>query len=122
MGKDAVVVTEDDLEQQFREDPRFAIELLHTEFRENIFRYIKSVGSYLAAHEIEDIYQEMMVRLIKAVQLPDFDPAKPMRLVQDIAAKATVDFLRRKTIRQRVGLDYALAQIGLDWKDTTVNI
>lgn len=35
MAKNTVVVTEDELEQQFREDKKFAVQLLDSEYRES---------------------------------------------------------------------------------------
>jgi len=42
MVKKVVVITEDDLEQQFKEDKKFAVQLLDSEYREHLWRYIKS--------------------------------------------------------------------------------
>lgn len=79
-------VTEAELAEQFQADPQFALQVLHSEFRENIYRYIKSVGCWLGEHEIDDVYQEMFCRLILAVRKPDFDRTQPPK--QKIAARA----------------------------------
>lgn len=114
-------VTEAELAEQFRADPRFALQVLHSEFRENIYRYIKSVGYWLGEHEIDDVYQEMFCRLILAVQKPDFDLTQPpMPFVQDIAWKAAYDWGRRKKRRMMQSIDAAYEQIAEDTKDTTI--
>lgn len=115
------VVTEAELAEQFRVDPQFALGVLHSEFRENIYRYIKSVGRWLSPHEIDDVYQETFCRLIAAVRKPDFDRTRPpMPFVQDIAWKAACDWGRRKKRRTMPSIDAAYEQIADDLKDTTV--
>jgi DNA-directed RNA polymerase specialized sigma24 family protein len=114
-------VTEADLAEQFKADPQFALQLLHSEFRENIYRYIKSVGYWLDEHEIDDVYQELFCRLIRAVRKADFDRNQPpMPFVQDIAWKAAYDWGRRKKRRAMASIDTAYEQIADDLKDTTV--
>jgi DNA-directed RNA polymerase specialized sigma24 family protein len=114
-------VTEADLTEQFKTDPQFALQLLHSEFSENIYRYIKSVGYWLSEHEIDDVYQETFCRLIRAVRRPDFDRTQPsMPFVQDVAWKAAYDWGRRKKRRMMESIDAAYEQIADDLKDTTV--
>ena len=120
MTDQKMVATEDELEQRFRDDPQFALQLLHSDYRENIYRFIKSLGWWLNAHEIDDVYQETFCRLIRAVRRPGFDPGKPMRLVQDIARKAAYDWTRRKKRRHVASIDAIYEQIADDVKDTTV--
>jgi RNA polymerase sigma factor (sigma-70 family) len=113
---------EEQLEKLFREDPRFAMEVLHTDYRERIWRYIKSVAWWLSPEDIDDIYQNTFVRLIKAVREPDFDPKNPMRLVCDIAWKAAIDWHRRKKRRIMPSLDDAVKRIAEDRKGTTIGM
>jgi hypothetical protein len=68
MAKNAVVVTEDDLEQQFRDDKRFAVQLLDSEYREHIWRYIKSICRYFTDDDIHDVYQQARKRPAEHVE------------------------------------------------------
>lgn len=117
MAKKTVVVTEDDLEQQFKTDPQFAVQLLDSEFREHIWRYIKSVCRYFTGDEIRDVYQDTLVDFIRRVKRPDFDPRKPLRLVQQIARCRAIDLARKKKacrIRNSGDLIDALAKESTD--------
>lgn len=105
MANQEAVVTEDDLEQAFKDDPKFGLEVLDSYFREPLWRYMKSISRSLSPHDLEDIYQSAIVELIRAVQKPSFDPTKPMRLVNKIVMERTVDFLRRRRVRKCQGLD-----------------
>ncbi len=97
MAHDAAV-TEDELEAEFRRDPKSGLEFLELYFRQNIFAYIKSLCRYAQPHDLADIYQDTMLRLVRAVQRETFSPANPMALVTDIAFKAATDFKRRKKV------------------------
>jgi hypothetical protein len=85
MAKKAVVVTEDDLEQLFKDDKKFAVQMLDSEYREHLWRYIKSKCQYFSEDDIHDVYQQALGEFIRCVQKPDFDPHKPLRLLQHIA-------------------------------------
>jgi RNA polymerase sigma factor (sigma-70 family) len=122
MAKNTVVVTEDDLEQQFKDDKQFAVQLLDSEYREHLWRYIKSVCRYFTGDEIRDVYQDTLVEFIRRVKRPDFDPHKPLRLIQHIARCRAIDLARRKKasrIRNSGDLIEALAE---DLKDTRVSL
>jgi RNA polymerase sigma factor (sigma-70 family) len=109
----------EELEKLFREDPRFALEVLHTDHRELIWRYIKSVVWWLSSEDINDIYQELFVRLIKAVRESDFDPKNPMRIVYDFAWKAAIDWHRRRRRRIMSPFDGAAKHMAKDREGTT---
>ena len=122
MAKNTVVVTEDDLEQQFKDDKQFAVQLLDSEYREHLWRYIKSVCRYFTGDEIRDVYQDTLVEFIRRVKRPDFDPHKPLRLIQHIARCRAIDLALRKKasrIRNSGDLIEALAE---DLKDTRVSL
>lgn len=112
----------DELERLFREEPRFALEVLHTDYREHIWRYIKSFAWWLSPEDIDDIYQNTFIRLIKVVRQSDFDPQKPMRLVCDLAKKAAIDWHRRKKRRRMPDLDEAVQQIAHDRSTTKIGL
>jgi len=122
MAKNAVVVTEDDLEQQFKDDKKFAVQLLDSEYREHIWRYIKSVCRYFTDDEIHDVYQKALYEFIRCVKKPNFDPCKPLRLIQRIAKFRAIDLARSKKasrIRNSGNLIEVLAE---DLKDTRVSL
>lgn len=122
MAKTTVVVTEDDLEQQFKEDKQFAVQLLDSEYREHLWRYIKSICRYLTDDEIHDVYQKSLGEFIRCVRKPDFDPHKPLRLIQRIARFRAIDLARRKKasrIRNSGDLIEVLAE---DLKDSRVSL
>ena len=51
MAHDAAV-TEDELEAEFRRDPKSGLEFLELYFRHNIFAYIKSLCRYAQPHDL----------------------------------------------------------------------
>lgn len=113
---------EGELEQLFREDPRFALDVLHADHRDHIWRFIKSVAWWLSPEDIDDIYQNTIVRLIQRVREPGFDPHKPMRIICDLARKSAIDWHRRKKRRMMPSIDDALTQIAKDRKQTKVGM
>lgn len=118
MANETAVVTEDDLEQAFREDPKFGFEVLDAYFREQIFRFIKSIRRSLSPEDIEDVYQDAMMELAKIVRKPSFDPLKPMRIVNKVVKEKTIDFWRRRTKRHFQSLNEIVHLIGDQLKDT----
>jgi hypothetical protein len=113
----------EDLEKAFREDPNYGMECLHTFFQEEIGSYIKCVGNgAVRENDMADIYQDVMVEMIQAVQKPGFDPTEPMRLAYRIAYTNTKDFLRRRGIRSAANLDDCLHHLASDFKGTDVEL
>jgi DNA-directed RNA polymerase specialized sigma24 family protein len=112
--------TEEDLEEAFKEDVDFGLEMLHEEFRDRIARYIKKCGPSLTPDEIKDLYQDTMVEMVGQARSPDFNPERPLRLVQTIAKRRTFDRLRRKTsfdaILPHVAKDLGGSDLQLRWK------
>lgn len=118
MAQQDAVVTEDDLEQAFKDDPQFGLEVLDSYFREPLWRYMKSISRSLTPDDMEDIYQSTIVELIRAVRRPNFDPIRPMRLVNKVIQERTVDFLRRKRIRRCQNLDDIVAFVAEDLRNS----
>ncbi|MCB7129871.1 MAG: sigma-70 family RNA polymerase sigma factor [Candidatus Brocadiales bacterium] len=112
-----------DLEQAFRTDPKYGIECLDAFFQEEVAGYIKFVGyGALDTHDMADIYQNVIVDLIQAVQKPNFDPTEPMRLVYRIAYTNTKDYLKKRRIRSAANLDDCLNYLTDDFKGTDVEL
>lgn len=122
MAKNTVVVTEDDLEQQFKDDKQFAVQLLDSEYREHLWRYIKSVCPYFTGDEIRDVYQDTLVEFIRRVRRPDFDPHKPLRLIQHIARCRAIDLARRKKASRVRNAGDLIEVLAEDLKDTKVSL
>ncbi len=113
----------EDLEQAFREDSKYGLECLHIFFQEEIGSYIKCVGhGAVRENDMADIYQNVMVDMIQAVQKPGFDPKEPMRLVYRIAYTNTKDFLKSRGIRSAANLDDCLHHLASDFKGTDVEL
>jgi RNA polymerase sigma factor (sigma-70 family) len=122
MAKNTLVVTEDDLEQQFKDDKQFAVQLLDSEYREHIWRYIKSVCRYFTGDEIRDVYQDTLVEFIRRVKRPDFDPRKPLRLIQHIARCRAIDLARRKKASRIRSSGDLIEVLAVDLNDTRVSV
>ena len=65
-------------------------------YRERMRQYIKSICRYLSDDDIFDVYQQSLREFIRCVQKPDFDPHKPLRLIQRIIKSRTIDLARRR--------------------------
>lgn len=113
-------LTEEELEEAFREDAEFGLELLDEEFRDRIARYIKKCGPSLTPDEIHDLYQDTMLEMVGHVRSPSFNPERLLRLVQTIAKRRTFDRLRRKTnydaILPHVAKDLGGSDLQFRWK------
>jgi len=117
-------VTEDQLEQEFRADPCSGMQFLDMHFRRNIFAFLKSLSSHFGPHELNDVYQDTMRRMVRATSKPRFDPTKPMRLVLDIARKASIDATKKKKLcpigsandfADMVGDEMRGTKVALEW-------
>jgi DNA-directed RNA polymerase specialized sigma24 family protein len=122
MAKNTVVVTEDDLEEQFKDDKKFAVQLLDSEYRERMRQYIKSICRYLSDDDIFDVYQQSLREFIRCVQKPDFDPHKPLRLIQRIIKFRTIDLARRRKGSRIRNVGDLIEVLAKNLKDTTVNL
>jgi DNA-directed RNA polymerase specialized sigma24 family protein len=119
-------ITEQELEEAFQDDPEFGLALLHSDFRDQIARYIKSklwgLPCGILREEIRDVYQETMLALIPIIRTPDFDWKDPMRIVYDIAQKKSIDHLRRRKYRPKQDVDGAIEQIANDLSGTILGV
>lgn len=116
-------INREDLEDAFRKDPQFGIEVLHTFFQSEIAGYIKFVGhGALNDHDIADIYQDVIMEMIEAVKKPTFDPNEPMRLVYRIAFTNTKEYLRNRSIHSAANLDDCLEFLATDLEGTDVQL
>jgi DNA-directed RNA polymerase specialized sigma24 family protein len=59
--------------------------------------------------------------LIRAVRRPNFDPIKPMRLVNKVLKAKVVDFLRRKRIRCCQNLDDIVELVAEDLRNSNTS-
>jgi DNA-directed RNA polymerase specialized sigma24 family protein len=119
-------ITEEELEEVFRDDPEFGLGLLCTDFRDQIARYIKSrlwgLPSGIRAEEIKDVFQETMLALVPFVRNQDFDWQQPLRIVYDVANKKAIDALRRRKFRPKQDVDGAIDQIARDLAGTNIGL
>ena len=117
--------SEDDLEREFRSDPKSGLEYLELFFRRNIFAYIKSQCPHFKPQDLGEVYQDTMRRMVKKAFQPDFAPERPMRLVLDIAKKASIDAKRKRKLRPvgdvrdlaaMVGDDLSGTKVAMEWR------
>ena len=118
-------VSEQDLEDAFKDDPEFGIRLLYEDYRETILRYIKSKARALQLADWLDIFQDTMKTLYEKTQEPEFDNRRPLALVFRIAQFKAIDAYRRKKIRanpdtdaiiDHVAEDFQGSKIGMEWR------
>jgi hypothetical protein len=99
--------SEKDLEDAFRISADFGVEMLHNNFKHVILGCIIEAGLGLQTHDVDDIYAQTMIEMLKAARDPDFDPDRPLRLAQQIAKRRTQDARRRRRFRaRREGTEY----------------
>lgn len=117
-----VSITDSELEEQFRLDPEFAIELLHEECQEHIARYLKRVTrGLLGAEDLADLYQETMIAVVETTRKAGFDPHKPWRIIWTIAKRKGIDALRRRrVILERKNQDEMITAVAADLRGTSV--
>ncbi len=115
-------VSEEDLEEAFRADPKSGMQLLHEDRRDKIARCIKRCGCCLQPHEIKDLYQQTMLEMVQKTKTPDFDPERPLRLAQAIAKRRTVDYLRKQGHRANTNHDAILPHVAEDLGTSDLNL
>ena len=99
--------SEKELEDAFRISADFGMEMLHDNFKHVILGCIVGAGLGLQIHDVDDIYAQTMIEMLKAARKPDFDPDRPLRLAQQIAKRRAQDARRRKRLRaRREGTEY----------------
>lgn len=122
MAKERSVVTEDELEELLREDPKFAVAMIDSDYRENIWRYIRSRCRYFDDDDVHDVYVTTLKDFIRCVQKPDFDPKAPLKLIFHIAKLRARDRRRGKKASAEPTFDALLEFIVEDMKDTTTRL
>ena len=122
MAKEQVVVTEEELERLLREDPKFAVEMIDSDYRENIWRYIRSRCRYLDDADVHEVYVKTLKDFIRCVKKPDFDPKAPLKLIFHIAKLRARDRRRVKKASAEPAFDALLDVTVEDMKDTTTRL
>lgn len=115
-------VSEQDLEEAFRDDPDFGIRLLYEDYREQILRYIKKHGWGLQLADWLDVFQKTMFETWEKSKLPDFDYHRPLALVQEIALCRIRDELRRKKHRANPDTDAILDHVARDFAGSELGV
>lgn len=124
MGDDCAE-REAELREAFKADPEFGLRWLDNNFREDIFRYIKSVARALDIHAVRDVYQQTMLELLPKVWDVNFNWDKPMAIVLRIARTNAIDAANRKGFRAKqcdeselkhFAVDFFGTRIGQNWK------
>ena len=105
-----------------REDPKFAVEMIDSEYRENIWRYIRSRCRYFDDDDVHDVYVKTLKDFIRCVKKPDFDPKSPLKLIFYIAKLRSRDRRRAKAASAEPTFDALLDPIIHDTKDTTTRL
>jgi DNA-directed RNA polymerase specialized sigma24 family protein len=118
------VITDDELEEVFLEDPVFGLRLLHTDFRDRVARYISSrlygIAPATRAEAVKEIYQDTMVALMELTKRQDFDWHKPLGIVFGIAFNLAATLLRRRKFVAKQDIDGAIEQIANDLAGTKI--
>lgn len=122
MAKDRGVVTEDDLEDLLREDPNFAVAMIDSDYRENIWRYIRSRCRYFDDDDLHEVYVKTLKDFIRCVRKPGFDPKAPLKLIFHIAELRARDRRRAKKASPEPTFDALLEIIVQDTKDTRTRL
>jgi DNA-directed RNA polymerase specialized sigma24 family protein len=122
MAKERVVVTEDELEGLLQEDPKFAVAMIDSDYRENIWRYIRSRCRYFDDDDVHEVYKKTLKDFIRCVKKPDFDPRAPLKLIFHIAKLRAIDRRRAKKVSAEPKFDELLEPIAQDMKDTTTRL
>jgi DNA-directed RNA polymerase specialized sigma24 family protein len=116
-------MTEEQLNDDFRQDPETGLSLMHIYFGARICRFIESVAWNLQPEDIMDIYQTTMAEMVEVIRKPAFDREKPpLQLAQTIARRRAIDALRRRGHQPKQDLDGALDRITEDTRRTKVGI
>lgn len=122
MAKEQVVVTEEELERLLREDPKFAVEMIDSDYRENIWRYIRSRCRYFDDEDVHEVYVKTLKDFIKCIKKSDFDPKSPLKLIFYIAKLRARDRRRAKKTSAQPTFDALVEPIVQDMKDTTTRL
>ena len=122
MVKQQGVVTEDELEELLREDPKFAVTMIDSDYRENIWRYIRSRCRYFDDDDVHEVYVQTLKDFIRCVKKLTFDPKAPLKLIFHIAKLRAHDRRRTEKTSAEPSFDALLDVIVEDMKDTTTRL
>lgn len=115
-------VTEEELEELLRVDPKFAVDMIDADYRENIWRYIRSRCRSFDDDDVHDVYIETVKGFIACVKKADFNPVAPLKLVFYIAKLRALDRRRAKRVSRERTFDELLDLIVTDMKDTSTRL
>lgn len=112
-------VSETEIESTLRTDPDYAIELLGAFYQEKIIQYIKrETWGRLKPDELMVAYQETMLAFIQKVREEEFDPSRPLRMVNCIARRKGFDQLRARRHRMNTNEDELLGAVADSLKNS----
>lgn len=115
-------VTEEELEELLRVDSKFAVDMIDADYRENIWRYIRSRCRSFDDDDVHDVYIETVKGFIACVKKADFNPVAPLKLVFYIAKLRALDRRRAKRVSRERTFDELLDLVVTDMKDTSTRL
>jgi DNA-directed RNA polymerase specialized sigma24 family protein len=113
-------VTEAELEEAFRSDTKYGVEMLDLGFREQIIQHIKrETWGELSPDELIEVYGKTLLAMWVAAGKEGFDPSCPLRLVNTIARNKGIDATRaRRRSKLRTNKETFLDGVASCLKDT----
>lgn len=116
-------ITEEDLDKLFEDQDRlFAVTILDSYRRENMFRYIRSIYPSFNDEDIYEVYVKALEEFIGQVKNTDFEPKAPMRLFQHIIRMRAIDRARKKYKARMKAVGDLIEPLANDLKDTKVGL
>lgn len=122
MDETRALATEDELADLLQDDPKFAVQMIDLDYRENIWRYIRSRCRYFDDDDIHEVYSKTLWDFIRCVKKPDFDPKEPLKLLFHIATLRARDRRRLIKASRERPFDDLLDCIAVDLKNTMTQI
>lgn len=79
-----------------------AVRQIHCKFKEHIVRIIRKRAPSAKAHDVEDIYQEVLVSILETARSGKYIPEAPslMSFIYTIANRRAIDWLRKISRRK----------------------
>ena len=115
-------ITEDELDKLFQESDRlFAVQMLDSYRRENMWRYIYSLYRSFDDEDIHEVYVKALEEFIECVKKPDFVPKAPLKLLQHIIKKRAIDRARKKYGARVKAAGDLIEPLAADLRDTKVS-
>ena len=109
-------------------DIEFFFRVLYAEYREQIARVISRTAHFsLNVEDERNAFQQTMVSVWERLEAGGFDNDRPLRIVNQIAKRRTIDILRNRKFRRSIAEnatnitdlvidDLVGTQISLEWK------